>query len=65
MYKKYPVEKRSGSQKIIKETNKSLIFKYIYENGPISRIKLAKLLDLSPTTISSLVEELIRQGLIH
>jgi len=52
------------NQSLIKESNLKTLFNLIYHREPISRSELAGLTDLSPTTISSLVDELIQSGLV-
>ncbi|NMA96360.1 MAG: ROK family transcriptional regulator, partial [Clostridiales bacterium] len=52
------------SQQLIKESNLSLILKLIDSHEPISRAELAQMTKLSPTTVSSLIEELIEEGLV-
>jgi len=55
---------KNGSQQLIKETNIRRVFKLVSNHDGISRAELANQTNLSPTTISSLAEELIREGLI-
>ena len=55
---------KTGSQQLIKETNIRRVFKHVSEHDGISRAELANRIGLSPTTISSLVEELISGGLV-
>ncbi len=52
------------SQKIIKENNIKRIFNLVRKNRGISRAELAGRTGLSPTTVSSLVDVLMVQGLI-
>ncbi|TVY08009.1 ROK family transcriptional regulator [Paenibacillus cremeus] len=53
-----------ANQQQIKQTNTKTIFQLIQTSGRISRAKLSKLTHLSPTTISTIVEELIQKGLV-
>lgn len=57
-------ETKNGSQQLIKETNIRRVFKLVSNYDGISRAQLANQTNLSPTTISSLAEELIIEGLI-
>ncbi|MBS4218759.1 ROK family transcriptional regulator [Bacillus sp. FJAT-49711] len=57
--------KMRGNQQMLREINKSLLLNLIYLHGPISRVELARLTKLSPTTVSVLVEEIIKEGIIH
>lgn len=56
--------RRTGDLKFIQELNRSIIFETIRKEGPISRSELAKRHLLSPTTVTSAVNELIKNGLI-
>lgn len=55
---------RTGNQKLIQELNTSIILETIRNYGPISRIEIAKMHKLSPTTVSSAVRKLIQKGLV-
>ncbi len=50
---------------IIKESNRSTVLSAIWKANPISRIELARLLRLAPTTVSRIVGEFMRIGLIR
>lgn len=52
------------SQQLIKDTNLKQVYNCIFQNRGISRATLAKQMQLSKTTISSLVDELIARGFI-
>lgn len=62
--KKKREDKQVASQQLIKETNRTLIFNLINKYGPVSRADLAYTTGLSPTTVSSLTEELIENEII-
>ncbi|MCD6321513.1 MAG: ROK family transcriptional regulator [Clostridiales bacterium] len=55
---------KMGSQQLIKETNIRRVFKLVSNCDGVSRAQLANQTGLSPTTISSLAEELIKEKLI-
>jgi len=57
-------ENQTANLQLVKETNITLIFNLIYKHGPISRAELAQKTKLSPTTVSSLVEELLDGSMI-
>lgn len=62
-----PVEHLLGQRMkapIMKSVNGIGLLNFIRENGPVSRAGLAKLSRLSKPTVSSLVEDLIRRGLV-
>lgn len=53
-----------ASQQQMKQTNAKAVFQLIRENRNMSRAKITKLTKLSPTTISSIVEQLIAQEMV-
>lgn len=53
------------NQQLIKNNNLKLIYSYIHQEQGISRTQLAKLSQLSKTTVSSLVDELIERNFIY
>ncbi|NLG84788.1 MAG: ROK family protein [Firmicutes bacterium] len=57
-------EKGKGNQKLIKEHNKRLILNMIERRYATTRAALARASGLSPTTVSTLINELEREGLI-
>lgn len=56
--------RRNAHAKIIKQMNIGTLLKHIRAQGPISRAELVKTTKLSPTTVSVLVEELLKEGLV-
>lgn len=56
--------KQTANLQLVKETNLALIFNLIYKYRPVSRADLAKITRLSPTTVSSLVDELLHKKLV-
>jgi len=50
-------------QQLIKENNEKLLFKLVREHSSLSRADLKRLTGLSPTTVSSLADDLIAKGL--
>lgn len=57
-------EINKSSQQLIKESNMRLVFRLIHSHGTISRADIKKITGLSATTVSSLVEELMADGLV-
>lgn len=55
---------RTGDLKFIQELNRSIILDSIRKKGPISRSEIAKNINISPTTVTSAVNELINEGLV-
>ena len=55
---------KTGSQQLIKETNIRRVFKLVSKSNGISRAEIAGRTRLSPTTVSSLADELITGGYI-
>lgn len=55
---------KKGEIELIKKINKNLILETIRQNHSISRAKLSKLTNLSRSTVSILVEELLKEKII-
>ncbi|MFB4168437.1 ROK family transcriptional regulator [Virgibacillus sp. JSM 102003] len=53
-----------GSFRLMKSVNKSIILNKIRTHEPISRAQIAKDTKLTPPTVSSIVKELIAQGIV-
>lgn len=53
-----------ASQQFIKEANIKLVFSLIHKNKKISRADIKKITNLSATTVSTLVEELMAEGFV-
>ncbi len=53
-----------ATRKHTKQHNQRLILKTIYDQGQISRAEIARLTNLTPATVSSLVAELLKNGLV-
>ncbi|OXM85972.1 ROK family transcriptional regulator [Paenibacillus rigui] len=56
---------QTGNTKLVKQMNREGILHQLKENSRVSRADLAKLTELSRPCVSSLVDEMIREGLIH
>lgn len=56
--------RRTGDLKLIQELNRFIILDTIRQHGPISRSDIAKKQGISPTTVTSAVNELIRDGVV-
>jgi len=54
-----------GNQQMLREINISTLLHTIFEHGPISRVELSRKTKLSPTTVSVLIEEMIREQFVH
>ncbi|QTH42445.1 ROK family transcriptional regulator [Cohnella sp. LGH] len=54
-----------GNQQMMRDINKSLLLHQIYAYGPISRAELARKTKLSPSTVSILIDETIREGVVY
>lgn len=55
---------KKGDHKLIQALNRSKVLNKIRTDGPISRIELAKKNKLSPSTVASAVQELIKEGYV-
>ncbi|NEW04978.1 ROK family transcriptional regulator [Paenibacillus sp. SYP-B3998] len=54
----------TGNLQLMKKINSSLILNLIHREASVSRAEISQKLKLSPTTVSALVDELIKQSLI-
>lgn len=54
-----------SSLRTVKEKNRRLILKALLAEGVLSRIELAKQTELSPSTITALVGELLAEGIVQ
>ncbi|UKS25700.1 ROK family transcriptional regulator [Paenibacillus sp. HWE-109] len=54
----------TGNLQLMKKINSSLILNLIHREASVSRAEISQKLKLSPTTVSALVDELIKQDLI-
>lgn len=52
------------NQETMKNLNKQMILNFLRQNGETSRIDLAKQMKLSPTTVSAITSELVKERLI-
>ncbi len=55
---------QTGNQGFLRQQNLSGIMHHLYDNAPISRADLAKLTGLNKTTVSSLINELIKNQFV-
>ena len=56
--------KKLNSQQVIKEENIKQLFDLINKHRDISRAGLVRITKLSPTTVSTLIDELVAMGLV-
>ncbi|UAL53642.1 ROK family transcriptional regulator [Bacillus sp. CMF21] len=57
--------RRTGDLKLIQELNRSIILDMIRKEAPISRSEIAKRINISPTTVTSAVNELMNEGFVR
>lgn len=53
-----------GNPYLMKQLNRSTILGLLRERGPLSRSDIAKLLNISPSTVTRIVNQLIEEGLL-
>lgn len=58
-------QKHIADQAFVRETNLSQVLRLIHSQSPLSRAQLAAITGLNKSTVSSLVDELIENGLVH
>ncbi|MEW9677326.1 ROK family transcriptional regulator [Lentibacillus sp. L22] len=56
---------RTGNQNLVKQINKSIVFKCIENKGPVSRAQISKETGLNKATVSSMVTELINESFVY
>ncbi len=56
---------RTNNQQMMKEENIKLLFNLIAERPGITRVQLGRMTQLSPTTVSTLVDELMQNHLVE
>lgn len=56
---------KTANLKLVKQSNLTLVFNFINANQPVSRASIAHATGLSPTTVSSLVDELILENMVE
>ena len=56
---------RAGDQALVREINLSLILRHLHAQPQLSRAQLAEITGLNKSTVSSLVQELLRLGFVH
>lgn len=54
----------TGNSRLMKRINRSLLLEAIWSQGPVSRADLAKSMRLSPATVSAIIDQLIKEGLV-
>lgn len=55
---------KTASAKLQFKINTSIIFNYIRENEPISRIKISNILNISPSAVSRIINKLIEENYV-
>jgi glucokinase-like ROK family protein len=55
----------SADQALVRELNLSLVLRYIHNEAPVSRAQIAHATGLNKSTVSSLVEDLLKRQLVH
>ncbi|GAB3059036.1 ROK family transcriptional regulator [Virgibacillus ainsalahensis] len=56
---------RTGSQNLVKQMNKSIVFNTIKNTGPVSRAQISKETGLNKATVSTMASELIADSFVH
>jgi glucokinase-like ROK family protein len=59
------MKKTTADQAFLRETNLSSVLRLIHTQSPISRAQIAVITGLNKSTVSSLVDELLKQNLIY
>ncbi len=59
------MNEKGGNHQLLKHKNSQLIWKFIYQNSPVSRVEIAQELGLTTPTITGMVTPLINRGLVR
>ena len=57
--------RNTADQALVRELNLSLVLRFIHNEAPVSRSQIAQATGLNKSTVSSLVEDLIKRQLVH
>ena len=57
--------RNSADQALVRELNLSLVLRYIHNEAPVSRSQIAQATGLNKSTVSSLVDDLLKRHLVH
>jgi len=60
-----PAAIRKGNQKLVKSINRNIVLNIVRQHGPISRADAARMSQLYPATVSSIVNDLIAEGFVR
>jgi len=55
---------KTGNLRLVQKINRSLVLSLIKDKGPISRADISKITKLTRSTVSSIVDYLIKKNLI-
>ncbi|HEV3310738.1 MAG TPA: ROK family transcriptional regulator [Chloroflexota bacterium] len=56
---------RRGSKNLLRDINNSRVLQIIQSHAPVSRAEIARIAELPPPTVTSIVNDFLRVGLIH
>ncbi|MGH2487960.1 MAG: winged helix-turn-helix transcriptional regulator, partial [Ktedonobacterales bacterium] len=59
------VSQRGADGAMMREMNRFLVLNCVREQGPIARVSIAQRTGLSRTTVSSIIETLIKEGFVR
>src|SRR3954471_14722230 len=57
--------RRGADHNVMREVNRSLVLALVKEGGPVSRASIARSTTLAKPTVSTIVDELISDGLVR
>ena len=57
--------RNTADQALVRELNLSLVLRYLHNGAPVSRSQIAQATGLNKSTVSSLVEDLLKRKLVH
>ncbi|MCL4560157.1 MAG: ROK family protein [Chloroflexi bacterium] len=56
---------KKATREYLKEHNRSLVFKHLFDHDSISRAEIARITGLTPTTVSDIISDLLDEDLVQ
>jgi predicted NBD/HSP70 family sugar kinase len=63
--KRYKLLKKSADHSLVRNTNQRVVLDAVFQYGPVSRTKLARMLSMSKPAVSDNLSQLLKQGIVR
>src|SRR5579875_3451281 len=60
-----PKTMQGADHRFVREINRLLVLNCVRENGPLARVRIAQRTGLSRTTVSNIMDTLLREGFVR